>query len=161
MDLLVLPALLVSLSAGAVWLVRKRLRRSSAPEARIAPDAAQRVQLEGEPSAQGLACPTCQRQYPPGLRFCPRDARALVSPDDWSVDAAASVTCGTCRRSFDPGTRFCPYDAEELSAMAVLPLTSASDGGRLPPKICPTCVERYDAEESFCARDGAELARVN
>src|SRR5436305_399986 len=112
MDGLMFPALLVSLSAGALWLVRRRLRRTApATAARGAAGsvAAATAGLTGGP----LVCPTCLRRYPQGLRFCPTDARALVSSDDWSVEAGA-VSCGVCRRSFDPGTRFCPFDSEEL-----------------------------------------------
>jgi predicted amidophosphoribosyltransferase len=150
--LLVLPALLVSLSAGAVWLVR-RLRR--APEA-----GASLMAMQPLAPTQAMVCPTCQRQYPPGLRFCPRDARALVGPDDWAVDAAASVTCGACRRSFDPGTRFCPYDAEELTALAV-PSAGRTSGRPAPAKICPSCTEHYPSDETICGKDGSELAQVN
>jgi hypothetical protein len=158
MDGVMLPALLVSLSAGAIWLFRRRWRRT--PAAGPVPSLAlQAPDSGGTRGGPPVVCPTCLRRYPAGLRFCPSDARALVAADDWAVDAGGAVSCGVCRRSFDPGTRFCPFDAEELSGPPSV--SQLADGRRLSGKICPSCAGRYGADETFCGRDGTELVAVN
>jgi hypothetical protein len=162
MDAMMFPALLVSLSAGAIWLFRRRWRRTavamSGPSL-LSAGALPVPESAGTRNGPPVVCPTCLRRYPAGLRFCPSDARALVAADDWSVDAGGAVACGVCRRSFDPGTRFCPFDSEELS---VTPSTAQlADGRRGSAKICPSCTGRYAAEEAFCGRDGTELVVVN
>ena len=62
-----------------------------------------------------MVCPACHRDYAPGLRFCPHDARDLVLASDPAARAtAAGVTCPTCRRLYDGGKKFCAFDGEEL-----------------------------------------------
>jgi hypothetical protein len=158
MDGVMLPALLVSLSAGAIWLFRRRWRRAApmVPVSAMAVSAPESMGTRGGPP---VVCPTCLRRYPAGLRFCPSDARALVAADDWAVDSGGAVSCGSCRRSFDPGTRFCPFDAEELSASPSL--SQLGEGRRLSGKICPSCAGRHGSDETFCGRDGTELVTVN
>src|SRR5262245_25500525 len=52
--------------------------------------------------APALVCPACQREYAPGLQFCPHDARELVATSDPTARAAVpGMTCPGCRRSFD------------------------------------------------------------
>ena len=164
---LVVPALIVSLSAGAFWLVRRRRRRAVAPRdlrAVASPAPPSDPEL---PSMRPLLCPTCGGQYPPGLRFCPLDARALVQNSEWSVGTVLQVACRACHRSFEPNTRFCPYDAQELAPAPLAPATGApaptvvSLPGRPGGKICPRCNERFGAAESFCGRDGSELVTLN
>jgi hypothetical protein len=161
--LVVVPALLVSLSAGAYWFVRRRRRRAAvvreeAPVASPAPP----VEVQPQPM-RPLLCPTCNGQYPPGLRFCPLDARALVQNSEWSVGTVLQVVCKACHRAFEPNTRFCPYDAQELApAPANVPLAAMSpQTGPGGSRICPRCNERYGGAESFCGRDGSELVTLN
>lgn len=179
--LVLFPAIVVSLSAGAYWLVRRRRRRAATvrvvpPVATPAPPAA-----ASAPSMRPLLCPTCNGQYPPGLRFCPLDARALVQNSEWSMGTSTvvEVSCKACHRSFEPSTRFCPYDAQELvplppSAPAPPGMPAVTGAARTPPveaalraggrrsgKICPRCTERYAGGESFCGRDGSELVTLN
>src|SRR6185503_19149550 len=113
-----------------------------------------------------MACPSCRREYPAGVRFCAHDSRRLV-PSSEIVERSrvAGSVCPRCRRSYDAGIRYCPHDAEELISA---PLWEATHGKRpeLPPtgvvaKICPQCATRYDLATSFCGRDGAELMTVN
>ena len=110
-----------------------------------------------------LLCPTCGGQYPPGLRFCPIDARALVQNSEWSMGTVLQVSCRACHRSFEPNTRFCPFDAQEL--MPVAQSAGAAPAvilpGRPGGKICPRCNERFGGGESFCGRDGSELVTLN
>ena len=113
----------------------------------------------------GLICPACHRDYPPGLRFCPHDARDLVPATDAAARAAgAGATCPTCKRSFDAGKRFCAFDGEELVplpvALGVTETAAVAFGGGLG-KICPNCSRRYESDATFCGRDGEELVSVN
>jgi hypothetical protein len=157
------PALVVSLSAGAWWLVRRRRRRAPAPREIPAVASPAPPAPETTPPMRPLLCPTCNGQYPPGLRFCPLDARALVQNSEWSVGApVVQVVCKACHRSYEPNTRFCPYDAQELApasnvGVPVPPVVPGPKGG----KICPRCTERYGGGESFCGRDGSELVTLN
>jgi predicted amidophosphoribosyltransferase len=167
MEGLVVPALLVSLSAGAFWFVRRQRRREAAgrqvtPVATPAPMPAPPVAAQLA-QMRPLLCPTCNGQYPPGLRFCPLDARALVQNSEWSMGTVLQVVCRGCHRAFEPTTRFCPYDAQELEpAASNLPLAivvaqQGPPGGR----ICPRCNDRYGGTETFCGRDGSELVTLN
>jgi hypothetical protein len=162
---LVVPALIVSLSAGAYWLVRRRKRRAVAPRELpvvATPSPPSEPQIA---SMRPLLCPTCGGQYPPGLRFCPLDARALVQNSEWSVGTVLQVACKACHRAFEPTTRFCPYDAQELApaptAGAGAPVLTVAIPGRPGGKICPRCNERFGGGESFCGRDGSELVTLN
>ena len=115
-----------------------------------------------------MVCPACHRDYAPGLRFCPHDARDLVLASELATRATGGgVTCPTCKRSYDGGKKFCAFDGEEL-----VPLTLALGGGDPAGaalagalgalgKICPNCSRRYESEATFCGRDGEELVSVN
>ncbi len=112
-----------------------------------------------------LLCPACHRDYAPGLRYCPHDARDLVPAGDPAArTAGAGVTCPTCKRSFDAGKKFCAFDGEELVplpvAMGAVEGAAAAFGGSLG-KICPNCSRRYESDATFCGRDGEELVSVN
>jgi len=162
---LVVPALIVSLSAGAFWFVRRRRRRAVAPRelpAVASPAPPSEVQAQ-EHSPRPLLCPTCGGQYPPGLRFCPLDARALVQNSEWTMGVVLQVACRACHRTFEPNTRFCPYDAQELAPapMAGAPVVTVTLPGRPGGKICPSCNERFGGAESFCGQDGSELVTLN
>jgi hypothetical protein len=162
---LVVSALIVSLSAGALWLVKRR-RRQAAIVREVPAVATPAPPVEQAPlPMRPLSCPTCGGQYPPGLRFCPLDARALVQNSEWSMGTVLQVFCKACQRSFEPTTRFCPYDAQELApapAAANGPLIAiAAIPGHSGGKICPRCNERFGAGESFCGRDGSELVTLN
>jgi hypothetical protein len=173
MEALVYPALILALSAGGYWLLRRRARR--VPPAPVAqPPVAEPAPPQPPPPAtinvavmRPLVCPTCGGQYPPGLRYCPIDARALVMSSEWSIGSVVPVICKACQRTFEAGTRFCPYDAQELipdpqvgaATPPALPMAIAvaAPGG----KICPSCTERYAGSETFCGRDGSELVTLN
>jgi hypothetical protein len=164
---LAFSAVLVSLAvsvAGYWYLARRRRLRAAIPRepavATTAPPTDVQVQL-----MRPLSCPTCGGQYPPGLSFCPIDARALVQNSEWSMGTVLQVVCKACQRAFEPTTRFCPYDAQELAPapspvtgpLPSLPVMAGPPGG----KICPRCNERFAAGESFCGRDGSELVTLN
>ncbi|HXU80970.1 MAG TPA: hypothetical protein VN914_06205 [Polyangia bacterium] len=161
MELLV-PALIVTVSAGAFLFAWRRRRRApvARPEAAVATTA---PPVEAQPQQmRPLLCPTCNGQYPPGLRFCPIDARALVQNSEWSVGTVLQVTCRACHRTFEPNVRFCPYDAQELTPVAPgAPMVVMALPGRPGGKICPRCNERFGGGESFCGRDGSELVTLN
>jgi hypothetical protein len=145
MDGLVFPALVVSLSAGALWLFRRRLRRPVPVPVRIYQEARTepRPRREREVTAEApsaLFCPTCRQHFPAGLRFCPRDARPLLSADEFAAVPEAA---------FPPQRR-----AVRAAARRGAPL---DDHGR----ICPQCTQRYGADDAFCGRDGAPLVAVN
>jgi hypothetical protein len=125
-----------------------------------------RTQQELGPRPQAMVCPACHRDYAPGLRFCPHDARDLVLASDPAARAAgAGATCPGCKRSYDAGKRFCAFDGEELVPLplalgAADPASVAVFAGGLG-KICPNCSRRYESEATFCGRDGEELVPVN
>ena len=115
-----------------------------------------------------LLCPACHRGYPPGLRFCPHDARDLVPATDSAArSSSVGVTCPTCKRAFDAGKKFCAFDGEELVplpvALGAVEGAAAAFGGSLGSlgKICPNCSRRYESDATFCGRDGEELVPVN
>ena len=125
------------------------------------------LQAEVDPHSRGpaLVCPACHRDYAPGLRFCPHDARDLIPATDPIARAAgAGATCPTCKRSFDAGRKFCAFDGEELVPLPVAIGANQGDvaafAGSLG-KICPSCSRRYESDATFCGRDGAELVSVN
>src|SRR5262245_41750058 len=114
MELLALALIVVaSLSAAGYWWFRRR-RRAAVRNLPAVAGPAPPSELEA-PSMRPLLCPTCGGQYPPGLSFCPLDARALVQNSEWSMGTVLQVTCKACHRAFEPTTRFCPYDAQELT----------------------------------------------
>jgi hypothetical protein len=162
---LVVSALIVSFSAGAVWLVKRRRRRAAAVREVPAVATPAPPMETTPPQMRPLSCPTCGGQYPPGLRFCPLDARALVQNSEWSMGTVLQVVCKACQRSFEPTTRFCPYDAQELVPAPASPnvplIPVAAIPGLSGGKICPRCNERFVGGETFCGRDGSELVTLN
>ena len=160
-----MPALIVVLVAGSVLLMwwRRRRRAPLARTERAVATPAPPVEAQPQPQTmRPLLCPTCGGQYPPGLRFCPVDARALVQNSEWSMGTVLQVTCKACHRSFEPTTRFCPYDALELIPAAPgAPMVVMAMPGLPGGKICPRCNERFGGGESFCGRDGSELVTLN
>jgi uncharacterized protein YbaR (Trm112 family) len=170
--LLVLAAIMLALLGVVVALALALRRRQVAHAPRGAE--AERDDAAGDrgddaPAARSLelvACPTCRREYEGGLRYCPRDARALVPAAELAERArSAGATCPRCRRSFDASLRYCPYDAADLVPAAVYDATrddpdDDDSSGRLG-RICPRCRRRYDLVASFCGRDGSELAVLN
>lgn len=143
--------------------VGARAHRAAVPGAR--PPEPSRADFEPTSSrGPALICPACHRDYAPGLRFCPHDARELVPATDPVARAAGTgATCPTCKRSFDAGKKFCAFDGEEL-----VPLPVALGGGHAGAglagglgKICPNCSRRYESDATFCGRDGEELVSVN
>jgi predicted amidophosphoribosyltransferase len=156
---IVVAALALSLVA---YLVIPRLRAGGRAPAPRLPEASPRPVA---PAAE-MVCPTCGREYPAGLKYCPADARPLVPSANAVGSAAVGLACPVCKRAFDGGKKFCPYDAEELVQAASSQARRARAGG--PPglahvlgKICPHCSKRYESEATFCGRDGAELVSIN
>jgi hypothetical protein len=127
---------------------------------------AQRAPMELAPRPQAMICPACHRDYAPGLRFCPHDARELLPASDPAARAAgAGSTCPTCKRSYDAGKKFCAFDGEELVPLPLAmgtgdPAAAVAFAGGLG-KICPNCSRRYESDATFCGRDGEELVPVN
>ena len=157
---IVVAALALSLVA---YLVIPRLRAAGRSPAPRAPEPAPRPV-----SATEMVCPTCGREYPAGLKYCPADARPLVpSANAAGATAAGGLACPVCKRAFDGGKKFCPYDAEELVQAAPSPARRAPRAGGTPGlahvlgKICPHCSKRYESEATFCGRDGSELVPIN
>jgi predicted amidophosphoribosyltransferase len=143
------------------YVQRRRQREAAPAEVEVAP-------LPVTPSFALVArkvCPACHREFGAGEKFCPYDARDLVSTHDSGArySSVPGVTCSRCGRSYDGSKRFCAFDGEEL--------TGFTAGAKLPAaaivfaagtgKICPTCSHRYEPDATFCARDGAELVSVN
>jgi predicted amidophosphoribosyltransferase len=157
---IVVAALALSLVA---YLVVPRLRSGvRAPAPRVAEAAPRPV------SATEMVCPTCGREYPAGLKYCPADARPLVPSANATGAAAAGLACPVCKRAFDGGKKFCPYDAEELVQAASATRRARAGAGAAPPglahvlgKICPHCSKRYESDATFCGRDGSELVPIN
>jgi hypothetical protein len=124
------------------------------------------VPRELAPRPQAMVCPACHRDYAPGLRFCPHDARDLVPASDPAARAAgAGSTCPTCKRSYDAAKKFCAFDGEELVPLPLAmgagdPAVAVAFAGGMG-KICPNCSRRYESEATFCGRDGEELVPVN
>ncbi len=163
-------ALFIVVAVLALALIAYALRPHfrGRPESQPAARPPEPVRASFEPTSSrgpGLICPACHRDYAPGLRFCPHDARELVPVTDPVARASGTgSTCPTCKRSFDAGKKFCAFDGEEL---VPLPLAlGGSDaaglalGGGLG-KICPNCSRRYESDATFCGRDGEELVPVN
>ena len=153
------------------YVVVPRLRAGRQP-ARTPPPPADPASQDGPPRPPppplGLVCPSCRREYPAGLKYCPVDARALVAAVGASAPAratTASLTCPVCKRSYEGNKRFCPYDAEELVSMPLAVARKArmatSGMHHILGKICPHCAKRYDSEATFCGHDGSELVSVN
>jgi hypothetical protein len=163
---LVVSALIVSLAAGTLWLAKRRKRKAASVREVPAVASPSPPVEPGPPTMRPLLCPTCGGQYPPGLRFCPLDARALVQNSEWSMGIVLQVFCKACQRSFEPTTRFCPYDAQELAPAPTPPnagplIAIAAMPGLTGGKICPRCNDRFGGGESFCGRDGSELVTLN
>ncbi len=169
-------ALFVAVAALAVLLIgyavrphlqsrRQEKPASRPPEASSAPVSAEGAAIEASTRGPALVCPACHRDYPPGLRFCPHDARDLVPATDPMARASGTgATCPTCKRSFDAGKKFCPFDGEELVPLPVALGAADRAGGGLGVglgKICPNCSRRYESDATFCGRDGEELVSVN
>src|SRR5690349_19305624 len=86
-------ALALTLLGYAVRPYLRTRRRRADPEA--VPEAlSARAPLDLAPRPQAMVCPACHRDYAPGLRFCPHDARDLVLASDPAARAAgAGATC--------------------------------------------------------------------
>jgi hypothetical protein len=119
-------------------------------------------------AARGIAtgpsfCPSCRREFPGGVAFCPFDSNRLVAiagHEDLLAGPVGGV-CPTCKRGFNPGVRVCPHDGEELVPPVI---AEARPGGSTTPprgKICPTCGGRFDGASSFCSKDGTQLVLLN
>ncbi len=156
-------ALALTLIGYALRPYLRARRRSTSEEATAELPPAPR---ELAPRPQAMVCPACHRDYAPGLRFCPHDARDLVPASDPAARAAgAGSTCPTCKRSYDAGKKFCAFDGEELVPLPLAmsagdPASTMAFAGGLG-KICPNCSRRYESEATFCGRDGEELVPVN
>src|ERR1700722_14298614 len=147
-------ALFAAVAALALTLigyaVRPSLRGKRGPSAREGMPAAPGVPIEPAPRAQAMVCPACHRDYAPGLRFCPHDARDLIPASDPAARAAgAGSTCPTCRRSYDAGKKFCAFEAEALVPLP-LAMGAGDPAGAVAVafagglgKICPNCSRRY------------------
>ncbi len=119
-------------------------------------------------AARGIAsgpsfCPSCRREFPGGVAFCPFDSNRLVAiagHEDLLAGPVGGV-CPTCKRGFNPGVRVCPHDGEELVPPVIAEARPA--GSSAPPrgKICPTCGGRFDGASSFCSKDGTQLVLLN
>jgi len=164
-------ALFVVVAVLALVLIRYALRpyleeRHAGKPAERPPAPAARADVEPASSrGPGLICPACHRDYAPGLRFCPQDARELVPVTDPIARVAGTgATCPTCKRSFDAGKKFCAFDGEELVPLPVALGGAGPAGAGLAGglgKICPNCSRRYESDATFCGRDGEELVPVN
>jgi hypothetical protein len=164
---IVLSAVVAVLALALIGTVIRPYLRAREPTPPLTPARAPEpsaTELVQPAPVQPMVCPACHRDYPPGLRFCPQDARTLVPVNDPAArPIGAGATCPICKRSFEAGKRFCSFDGE-----ALVPLTLAigvgEAGAHLPGvlgKICPNCSRRYDGEATFCGRDGEELVVVN
>jgi len=63
-----------------------------------------------------MVCPTCNETFPPGSRFCPADASALIpaSKGGGEDEKSHGMICPKCHRGYDSGAKFCPHDAQQL-----------------------------------------------
>jgi hypothetical protein len=159
----IVAVLAVALIAYAVRPHLKARRAESRPGG--LPETAQ-GDAEAQPRGPALVCPACHRDYAPGLRFCPHDARDLIpATDPIARGGGAGVTCPTCKRSFEAGRKFCAFDGEELVPLPVAIGAAAGDAAAAFAgsfgKICPSCSRRYESDATFCGRDGSELVSVN
>jgi hypothetical protein len=148
------------------YVVRPYLRAKRRPTANEAFDDAPPPAREAAPRPQAMVCPACHRDFAPGLRFCPHDARDLVPASDPAARATgAGSTCPSCKRSYDAGKKFCAFDGEELVPLPLAmgagdPVGAVAFAGGMG-KICPNCSRRYESDATFCGRDGEELVPVN
>jgi hypothetical protein len=83
-------------------------------------------------ATQGMGCPACQREYPPGSTFCPTDGNRLV-----------------------------PLAGQEELAAGGLGAAAGALPPALKRKICPTCGDRFDGAATFCGKDGTALVLLN
>lgn len=152
-------------SAVGPVLVPRRVEKGPSVRAFV-PGGMEGGALEVTPQGASVACPSCRREFPEGIRFCLHDARRLVPAADIVERARASGSiCPVCRRSFDAGVRYCPHDADELIPVALWeamrgPRAQTALAGVLG-KICPHCSSRYDLASTFCGKDGSELVTIN
>ncbi len=162
----ILLGLLAVVAALAIALRRQQASASPARRGQGADDVEESGGASAERGQGAMACPTCRGEYEAWLRFCPRDARALVPAAELSERTrSAGSICPRCRRSFEPGLRYCPYDAADLVPAALYEATRDDGADGAPSgvlgRICPRCRRRYDLVASFCGRDGCELAVIN
>jgi hypothetical protein len=164
----VVAALAVALIAYAV---RPHLKARQSEKRPDQPPELGQAGMDLRARGPALICPACHRDYAPGLRFCPHDARDLIPATDPIARAAGTgATCPTCKRSFDAGKKFCAFDGEELVPLplAIGGVDAAGAAGAGAGvflgglgKICPSCSRRYESDATFCGRDGAELVSGN
>ncbi len=149
------------------YAVRPYLQAKRQPPARAKRFPIPRArQMELGPRPQAMVCPACHRDYAPGLRFCPHDARDLVLASDPAARrAGAGVTCPTCKRSYDARQEVLRLRRRGAGAVAAGARWRRSGGAAVFAgvlgKICPNCSRRYESEATFCGRDGEELVPVN
>jgi hypothetical protein len=93
-------------------------------------DAVEKAKAAASASAE-LVCPSCRRQQPAGVSFCPHDGTKLE---------AAKATM-------------------PLSAMAARSPGAGAPKAR--GKICPTCGSRFEGAAEFCGKDGTVLVLLN
>jgi hypothetical protein len=106
-------------------------------------------------------CPSCRREYPAGVGFCPYDANRLFAirgHEDIRQGPPGGV-CPVCRRGVNPGVKVCPQHGEPTVPASVIGPPPSAAMGR--GTICPKCGSRFDGTVTFCGRDGTELALVN
>jgi hypothetical protein len=138
----------------------------SGVEARGSVDGGALASVASSTAPSKVGCPACRREFPPGVRFCPYDARRLVPAAELPERSrVAGSVCPRCRRAYEPGIKYCPHDAEELMAAPLWEATRGRKQDAAPTgvlaKICPRCTGRYDLATTFCGKDGAELMTIN
>jgi len=142
---------------------RKRERAEKHAAAVKAHEESVKRAAEASAAHERLVCPSCRREYPPGIAYCSNDANRLVPllGHEALLSGPQGGICPTCKRGFDPGVRACPNDGDELVPYALY----ASRNPATPPlakgKICPTCGDRFDGSAAFCGKDGTALVLVN
>ena len=123
-------------------------------------------EMGGDPSLLEMRCPVCGQDFPAGGLYCPTDGTRLMRASTLS-DPSRSETagfCPTCERGFPSSVKHCP---EHHEALIPAPVFNVSTARKQQPfvekkgKICPTCGSRYDAESTFCGKDGTALVIVN